>query len=178
MTLNAAASQAAKHTGQQLALDMSGDWKTSVLLELRGWLAIHRAKGHSTMTFEQFRHEAKSQPGSHKAWGSLPGIACRADLIAPLVHPDGSPVMRSAESVKTHGHHVRVWALVDPSFSFVASSAQKSPTPIERRGPQARHQPLDTDVVGSGLHTGSGSSLLQATADYHRQRDSMGRAGA
>jgi hypothetical protein len=109
VTLNATASRQAKETGQQLALDMAGDWKAEVLLELRGWIAIHKARGNSSMTFEQFRHEARNQPGSHKAWGSLPGMACRAGLIAPMAHADGSPVMKAAESVKTHGHHVRVW---------------------------------------------------------------------
>lgn len=107
--LDAHASAAAKDHGQQLALTFATEWREAVLMELRGWLAIHRAKGHSTMTFEQFRHEARNQPGSHKAWGALPAIACREGLIAPLTHTDGSPVMRRAESEKTHAHPVRVW---------------------------------------------------------------------
>ena len=113
MTLNASASRAAKERGQQLAIDFAGDWKEAVLLELRDWIAMHVAQGHTTMTFEQFRHDARSKPESHKAWGSLPTIACKAGLIAPMTHADGSPVMRPAESVKTHGHPVRVWRLVN-----------------------------------------------------------------
>jgi hypothetical protein len=109
--LDAAASRAAKEQGMQAALDFSSDWKDAVLLELRGWIAIHKAQGHSSMTFEQFRHQARNQPASHKAWGSLPSIACRAGLIRAMKHPDGSPVMRCAESLKTHGHPVRVWEL-------------------------------------------------------------------
>jgi hypothetical protein len=109
--LNATASQAAKEQGMQLALSFATDWRDAVLLELRGWIAIHKARGNSTMTFEQFRAEAKNQPGSHKAWGALPKIACAENLIAPKTHSDGSPVMRNAASVKTKAHPVRVWAI-------------------------------------------------------------------
>lgn len=107
--LDAAASQAAKAHGQQIALEFAGDWKEQVLMELRGWLAIHKARGHASMTFEKFRAEARNHPHSHKCWGALPAIACREGLIAPMKHADGSPVMRAAESIKTHGHPVRVW---------------------------------------------------------------------
>lgn len=107
--LDAIASHAAKDAGQQLTLSFAGDWRSRVLLELRGWLAIHKAKGHETMTFEQFRHEAREQPSSHKSWGALPGVAARAGLIEAMTHADGSPVVRKAESVKTHSHPVRVW---------------------------------------------------------------------
>lgn len=107
--LNATASRQAKEYGQQLAIDFATEWKDAVLLELRGWLAIHKAKGFTTMTFEQFRHDAKEQPKTHKCWGAIPRIACGLGLIAPMNHPDGTPVMRPAESVKTHSHPVRVW---------------------------------------------------------------------
>jgi hypothetical protein len=109
MTLNAEASRAAKEHGQQLAIDFATDWRDAVLLELRGWIAIHKARGFTEMTFEQFRHEARNQPASPKAWGGLAAVACRAGLIAPKTHSDGSPVMRNAESVKTRAHPVRVW---------------------------------------------------------------------
>lgn len=107
--LNATASRAAKEHGMQLALDMSGEWKDRVMLELRGWLAIHKARGNTTVTMEQFRAEAKEQPASFRAWGPLPALACKAGLLAPMNHSDGSPVMRAAESERTHGHFVRVW---------------------------------------------------------------------
>jgi hypothetical protein len=147
--LNAAASLKAKESGQQLALFLEPEWKDAVLLELRGWLAIHKAQGHSTMTFEQFRHEARNQPASFKAWGALPRVACAAGLLAPMKHPDGSPVVRAAESVKTHGHCVRVWRLVD-SFSPPATG-DGSPSGIETGPAQARHQPSDIEGVGIGL---------------------------
>lgn len=169
MTLNAAASRAAKDAGQQLALSFDADWKDRILLELRGWLAIHKAKGFSTMTFEQFRHEAKNAPASHKAWGALPKIACAAGLISPMNHPDGSPVMRQAESVKTHGHHVRVWAVAS-SFSSPAAGTD-SPSAIEALGAAAARRNSETVGVGECRHSGNADALLQATADYHRQRE-------
>ncbi|MCC2632156.1 MAG: hypothetical protein K0S48_42 [Ramlibacter sp.] len=109
--LDALASQAAKAQGQQLSIMFYGYWTAAVMVELRAWVAMRRAQGQTTMTFEQFRHDAVAVPHSHKSWGSLPAIACRAGLIAPMNHADGSPVMRAAESVKTHGHFVRVWSL-------------------------------------------------------------------
>lgn len=119
--LNAQSSRAGKERGQQLALDLSGEWRERVLLELQGWIAIHKARGNTTMTMEQFRAEARNHPESPKAWGPLPAVACKAGLIAPLTHPDGSPVMRRAESVKTHSHPVRVWSLL-PAGAPAASS--------------------------------------------------------
>jgi hypothetical protein len=111
VTLNATASQAAKEQGMQLALSFAAEWKDAVLLELRGWIAIHKARGNSTMTMEQFRAEARNKPESFRAWGPLPVVACKAGLLVPMNHPDGSPVMRAAESPQTHGHFVRVWKL-------------------------------------------------------------------
>lgn len=168
--LNAAASQAAKQSGMQLALDMSGDWKTEVLLELRGWLAVHQARGFTTMTFEQFRADAKRQPPSPKAWGSLPGIACRAGLIAPKTHPDGSPVMRNAESVKTRAHPVRVWAIVSASSS---TEGDKSPMMTFAEGSVARRQPIWIEPVGEGRLS---HSAMDACAEYHRDRAGMDQA--
>jgi hypothetical protein len=109
--LDATASQAAGVAGRQLAIDFAAEWSVAVLLELRGWLAIQKAQGHSTMTFERFRHEARNQPDSHKAWGALPRLAQSQGLIRPHLRDDGSQVMRNAESLKTHGHPVRVWLI-------------------------------------------------------------------
>lgn len=110
--LNAAASLAAKRTGQQLAIDFAGQpWNDAVLAELRGWCAIRKAQGHSTMTMEEFRHEAANHPASHKAWGALPLQACRLGILRAMEHPDGSPVVRRAASERTHAHPVRVWGI-------------------------------------------------------------------
>jgi len=119
--LNAAASHSAKIAGQQLAMDLAGDWKDRVLVELRAWCAVHWAQGNTEMTMEQFRAQAVSLPPSHKCWGSLPVLACKAGILAVMNHPDGSPVMRFAESVRTHRHPVRCWALV-ASFSPMAGT--------------------------------------------------------
>lgn len=126
--LNAAASRSAKQQGMQLALDMAGDWKTDVLVELRAWLAVHRGQGNTTMTMEQFRAQAVNQPASHKAWGPLPAMACKAGLIAPMSHPDGSPVYRLAESARTHSHPVRVWALLDSAFVSAPAAGAITPS--------------------------------------------------
>ena len=98
MTLNAVASRAAKDRGQQMSIMFDGEWTAAVLVELEAWIATRRAQGFTEMTFEQFRHDAVSQPHSFKAWGSLPRLACAAGLITPMTHADGSPVMRAAES--------------------------------------------------------------------------------
>lgn len=112
MLLDAQASHAAKLHGQQVALDFSADWGDDVLGELATWCRDRKAQGFTEMTFEQFRAEARAQPKSSKAWGSLPRRALMRGLIAAKVHADGSPVMRAAESVKTHSHPVRVWRIV------------------------------------------------------------------
>lgn len=167
--LNAIASLAAKEQGQQLALELAGDWKDRVLMELRGWLAIHRAQGNSTMTLEQFRADAKNQPASHKAWGSLPRLACKEGLIAPALHGDGSPVTRPAESVKTHGHLVRVWLnLFAFSCPFVVPD---SPTVNDGQEQNEFYRTNGVPDVGERLHGGSSADLLRATAEYHRQRE-------
>lgn len=149
--LDATASRAAKEAGQQLAIEFATEWKDAVLLELRGWLAIHRARGHTTMTFEAFRHEARSQPASFKAWGALPAIACKAGLIAPRVHPDGSPVMRAAESVKTHGHFIRVWVLVD--FFPMLAAGTEAPSSQDAAGAELANQPFAVARVGEVRHS-------------------------
>jgi hypothetical protein len=64
------------------------------------------------MVFEQFRAQARCQPHSHKAWGALPALAAKRGWIEAAAHADGSPVMRLAESEKTHSHPVRVWRIL------------------------------------------------------------------
>ncbi len=146
--LNATASRNAKLAGQQLALEMSGDWKRNVLVELRAWLAVHRGQGNTTMTFEQFRAQAVNQPASHKAWGGLAVMACNAGLIAPMTHDDGSPVMRRAESVRTHAHPVRLWKIVDASFVPPPAAGGNTPRLDDQPHPVVRHQPMATTRVG------------------------------
>lgn len=166
--LNAAASQAGKRAGQQLSIMFDGEWAVAVLAELRTWLADRAAAGQRTITFEQFRHDAIAQPRSHKSWGSLPAIACRAGLIAPLTHPDGSPVMRRAESVKTHSHPVRCWAIVPASSSI---DGNNSPTLTVAEGSQARRHPNDIEAGGAVLHAGGGAELLGAVMAFHHGRE-------
>jgi hypothetical protein len=166
--LDAVSSRAAKEHGQQLAIDFASDWKDAVLLELRGWSAIHKARGNSTMTLEQFRAEARSQPDSHKAWGALPAIACRAGLIAPKTHSDGSPVMRNAESVKTRAHPVRVWALcfsAHPQTDATCHPKLQDASPSE-----CERQPTGLAYVSDGPHGGDSAGLLAAVSEFHRGR--------
>ena len=148
--LNATASRAAKDRGQQMSIMFDGEWTAAVLVELEAWIATRRAQGVTEMTFEQFRHAAVSQPHSFKAWGSLPRLACAAGLIAPMVHADGSPVMRAAESLKTHCHHVRVWAFSahqQPPAACLPNLQDDIPSDGER-------QPFGSDDVSAGRHGG------------------------
>lgn len=156
--LSAAASRAAKQVGQQLALDMAGDWKADVLVELRAWLAVHRGQGNTTMTLEQFRALAVNQPASHKAWGALPAIACKAGLIQPVLHEDGSAVMRRAESVRTHAHPVRLWRITDSSFAPAAAVDANCPSSHDPRHSVGRHQPVGVAHVGDGRHSHCGGA--------------------
>jgi hypothetical protein len=133
--LDAVASRAAKERGQQIALDFDTEWKVRVLEEMRAWLAIRRAAGHLTMTMEQFRADAKHHPRRPQAWGALVKPAIGAGLIALETHPDGSPVFRPAESVKTHGHFIRVYKILPSSFS--APAAETSPTVQQHARPEA-----------------------------------------
>jgi hypothetical protein len=159
--LDAVASRAAKDRGQQLSIMFDGEWSVAVMVELRAWLARRAAEGQDTFTFEQFRHDAISQPSSHKSWGSLPAIACRAGLIEPMNHPDGSPVMVRAESVKTHSHPVRRWRLAS---SFPAAAADTSPT-VQEHG-RAEALPF----VGAASGCGS-EGAYRAGQAFHRGRE-------
>lgn len=156
MKLNATASRAAKQAGQQLALDMAGDWKADVLVELRAWIAVHRGQGNREMTMEQFRAQAVNQPTSHKAWGALPAIACKAGLIEPVLHDDGSAVMRRAASVRTHAHPVRLWRIVDSSFAPAAREPANYPSAHDADGSLARRQPVGVARVSDGRHSHCG----------------------
>lgn len=151
--LNPTTSRQAKEAGQQLALDMAGDWKERVLLELRGWLQAHAARGNETMAMEQFRAVAKEHPASTKAWGPLPMLACKAGLLEPMTHPDGSPVMRLAESVKTHRHPVRCWRLA--SFFSAPAAAEETRSLIETQDSLARRQPPEVEGRGGVLQMGA-----------------------
>ena len=106
VTLDPERGEALKIRGQQLALDLAGDWAERVVLEFRGWAAIEKARGMRTCTIEAFRAEARNQPPSHKAWGSLPRLLVKAGLITPTGE------YRKAAAPKTHCHPVALWRLV------------------------------------------------------------------
>lgn len=110
--LDAAQGSALKEQGMQLAIDFAGDWPEEVILELRAWLAVQKAIGLTNISIEQFRSQAKSQPDSHKYWGSLPRMACKAGLLAPMLDQAGERVYRRAASPKTHAHPVAMWRLL------------------------------------------------------------------
>lgn len=102
MTLNAAVSDRYKAFGQQLTIEANFDWKVDVMVELRAWIARRKAQGATHMTFEEFRHEARHQPDTHKAWGAL-ATACKT---AGMLEFDGYV---KAQSAKTHSHPVARW---------------------------------------------------------------------
>jgi len=101
-----------KTEGMQQALDFSGPWGEAVVLELTGWLATQKAMGIRDVTIEQFRAQASNQPESHKAWGSLPGMACKANLLRPKWAAPGVQARIRAAAPKTHAHEVKVWEIV------------------------------------------------------------------
>lgn len=103
--LSAAAARAGKDYGQQLTLDANVEWKHHVMVELRAWIATRRMQGATHMTMEEFRHVARNQPDSHKAWGAITTAARKAGLIE---HESYVP----ATSVKTHGHPIGLWRFV------------------------------------------------------------------
>ena len=169
--LNPAASLSAKKTGMQITLDFAGDeWRARVLEELRAWCAAQREKGATDMTMEQFRAVARNQGHSPKVWGPLAVQACKAGILAPLTHPDGSPVYRPAESVKTHGHPIRVYGLLAGASALNAPAARPA-TSHDSQAPQAQRQEPALDGRGSVLHAGSGAELLGVVAAFHEERE-------
>lgn len=110
--LDAAAGEALKEQGQQLALDFSGDWADEVVMAFRAWAAVEKARGLKSFTIEQFRAATSVQPESHKAWGALPSKLHRMGLIAPSLDESGEPRYQRAAAPKTHAHPVRVWLFV------------------------------------------------------------------
>lgn len=111
--LNAAHGAALKDSGMQLALDYAGQqWRDAVLEEFRAWVTTQKARGEREVSIEMFRSQSTEQPTTHKAWGSLPKLAVKAGLIAPLTDSDGNRVYRRAASAKTHAHPVGFWRLL------------------------------------------------------------------
>jgi len=95
----------AKSAGQQLTLDVNVAWAQHAIVELKAWLALRKQQGAAHMTMEEFRHVARHQPETHKAWGALTTSAKNLGLIAF----DGYV---RAQSVKTHAHPIGRWRIV------------------------------------------------------------------
>lgn len=151
--LNATASRQVKDRGLQLSIMFEGEWTVAVLAELRAWLETRRAAGQFTVTFEEFRHDAVSQPTKHFAWGALPRLAQKAGLIEPVLRDDGSQVMRPAKSVRTHGHVVRLWRVAS---SFSAQPAGEETATLDDADPSlARRHPAAVDGRGGVLQEGA-----------------------
>lgn len=101
-----------KAEGQQFALEFSGPWKDQVVDLFKAWAEATKPTAlRQRFTIEQFRASLTpaQQPLSHKAWGALPRVLVRLELIAPVLHDDGSPVFMPAASAATHSHPIRVW---------------------------------------------------------------------
>jgi hypothetical protein len=112
MILDAPQSAALKQHGQQLAIDFAGDWPERVLAELRGFLAVLKAKGLPTFTFEQFRAQAQNLPDKHQQWGALASMACKRGITAPALDEYGEQRTIKAASPRTHRHRVCVWRVL------------------------------------------------------------------
>lgn len=141
--LNSELSRSAKEQGQQIALSFAGDdWRERVLAELRAWCASRVALGFTEMAMEQFRAVALNQPPRPQAWGALASVACRAGIIAPVLH-HGVPVYRAAESVKTHGHPIRVYSL----------TGARTATSHDTQPAEAGNNHFPRDRVGESRHS-------------------------
>lgn len=105
MQLDAAKGEALKRAGQQIALDFAGDWAERVVAEFTAWVAAQRAQGFKTVTIEAFRAQARNNPPTSKAWGSLPRLAVKRGLIAPTER------YTKAAAPRTRSHPVRVWSI-------------------------------------------------------------------
>lgn len=103
MQLDAAKGRALKQQGQQLALDLAGDWRQRALVEFAAWIAEQKANGFTTVTVEAFRSQAQNHPPTSKAWGCLPLLAVRDGLIHP------TDQFTRAAAPRTRSHPVRVW---------------------------------------------------------------------
>lgn len=113
LTLDRAKGDIRKADGMQLALDFAGlEWAERIVAEFRAWAAEQKAAGFTTVTIEAFRAQTLTQPSSAKAWGSVPGLLCKAGIVAPNCRPDGSAIMVNAAAPRTHGHPIRTWRLL------------------------------------------------------------------
>lgn len=112
LVLNRPQGQALKEEGMQLALTFSGEWKDLVLDEFAAWIATQKALGETVVTIESFRSQCKTHPVSHYAWGSLPGMAQRAGLIAPFFVAPGIQGRVRAAAPLTRCHEVKQWQVL------------------------------------------------------------------
>jgi len=96
---------ALKARGQRLALDHAGEsWACRTVEALRTFCENLKLSGNDTFTFEEFRATREHDlPASHKAWGSIPGIAARHGIIR------STGQYRKAKSLKTHAHPILAW---------------------------------------------------------------------
>jgi hypothetical protein len=118
MQLNRPLGHALKREGMQAALDFSGEaWAQQVVDEFREWAAEQKALGFKTVTIESFRAQSTNPPASHKAWGSVPRLLCKAGLVAEHTDEAGNPIYTRAAAPRTHAHPVRVWRLVESAVS-------------------------------------------------------------
>lgn len=92
-------------------LEFSQDWTALAIDEFRTWAERQKARDIKTVTVEMFRAQAKHQPDTHKAWGVLPRLLCKAELIAAHTDARGRPLYQRAASPRTHAHPVRLWRL-------------------------------------------------------------------
>ena len=105
MTHSQKTGQQLKLEGQQLTLDLAGEWTSNAIAALRLFCV-----GRDRFAFEEFRSAAAAYglaaPRSHKTWGALPRVAVKEGIIRPTTE------YRAATSPRTHAHPVRVWEVV------------------------------------------------------------------
>lgn len=106
--LNGSAAIAARDRGIDQAAthaeESSPGWSDRTITALRIFCENLKAGDRREFLFEEFRVTRGSDaPHSHKAWGSIPGVAIRLGIIKFTGRYE------PAKSLKTHGHEVRVY---------------------------------------------------------------------
>ena len=109
--IQAITSMQLKERGMQLALFKSGEgWIEQTIQNLRRFCAIRKAEGRREFRMEEFRHYIERNglplPASANAWGSVPRIGVKHDLIRATGRYE------KATSPATHCHPVMTYKVL------------------------------------------------------------------
>ncbi len=101
--------QTLKRDGQKLVLNNSGQFRSDVIRALRTWLKVRKQYDVLEFRFEEFRQYCELidvVPHANQAWGSIPALAMKSNLIKPTGRYE------TAKSLKTHAHKVMIYEII------------------------------------------------------------------